>query len=148
MKLADDRVESILARVARWANKRSDISAVALVGSWARGAAHADSDIDLVLLTPDPLRFRQNDRWLSEIDWQAIGSEPTTWRDADYDPVWSRHLQLADGTEIEFGFGPLTWASVDPIDPGTCQVIGDGCRILYDPQGLLQNLVTQVEGGR
>jgi hypothetical protein len=147
VKLTVARVESILAEVARWAHKGNSISAMALVGSWARGAARDDSDIDLVLLTPDPLWFRQNDRWPNEIDWHNIGSEPATWRDADYGPLWSRHLQLADGTEIEFGFGPLTWASVDPIDPGTFQVISDGCRILYDPQGLLEELIKQVEAG-
>ncbi len=142
------RVESIVDQVAHWAAKRCDISAVALVGSWARGAARVDSDIDFVLLTAHPLRFRHDDRWLNEIDWRRFGSTVATWRDADYGIVWSRHLQLADGTEIEFGFGPLSWASVDPIDPGTFQVISDGCRILYDPQGLLTDLVTRVRAGR
>lgn len=139
------RVQSILAEVARWAANRGDISAVALVGSWARGTARDDSDIDLMLLTPDPLLFRQDNRWLNEIDWHSIGSAIAAWRDADYGIVWSRHVQLADNTEIEFGFGPLTWASVDPIDPGTFQVINDGCRILFDPQGLLEELVKQVK---
>lgn len=148
MKMSGDRVESILAEIARWATTRNNIAAVALVGSWVRGTAHADSDIDLVLLTPDPLWFRQNDRWLYEMDWRSIGSTLATWRDADYGIVWSRHLQLADGTEIEFGFGPLAWASVDPIDPGTFQVMSGGCRMLYDPQGLLKGLITQVGGGR
>jgi hypothetical protein len=146
MKLSADRVGSILAEVVRWATRRNNISAVALVGSWARGTARADSDIDLILLSPAPLWFRQNDCWLSEIDWRSIGSTIAAWRDADYGIVWSRHLRLADGTEIEFGFGPLAWASVDPIDPGTFQVIGDGCQILHDPQGLLNDLVTHVIG--
>ena len=147
MKLTVDRVEAILAEVVRWATERSDMSAVALVGSWARGTARADSDIDLVLLTPDPLWFRQNDGWLNEMDWRSIGSTISTWRDADYGIVWSRHLRLVDGIEIEFGFGPLLWASVDPIDPGTARVISDGCRVLYDPKSLLQGLVAQIGGG-
>ena len=148
MALTGDRVESILAEVTRWAAKRKAIVAVALVGSWARGIARADSDIDLVLLTPDTLGFRHDARWLEEIDWASIGSPIATWRDADYGLLWSRHLHLADGTEIELGFAPPAWASVDPIDAGTFQVIAAGCRILYDPQGLLRGLVAQVEGGR
>ena len=140
------RPSAILAQVTRWAANRDDIVAIALVGSWARGTAREDSDVDLVLLTPHPLWFRRTDRWLNQIDWHAIGSQVATWRDADYGVVWSRHLRLADGTEIEFGFGPLTWASVDPVDPGTLQVISDGCRILFDPQGLLEKLVKQVKG--
>jgi hypothetical protein len=147
VKLSRCRVESILTETTRWAASRADIVAVALVGSWARGTARDDSDVDLVLLTLDPLWFRQSDRWLNEIHWGNIGSTVATWRDADYGIVWSRHLQLVDGTEIEFGFGPVTWASVDPVDPGTSQVVSDGCRVLYDPQGLLDELVTQVEAG-
>jgi predicted nucleotidyltransferase len=146
--MTGDSVASILAEITRWAAERGDLHAVALVGSWARGAARADSDIDLVFLTPDPLWFRRNDDWLNEIDWHTIGSTIAAWRDADYGLVWSRHLRLADGTEIEFGFGPLAWASVDPIDPGTFRVISDGCRILYDPQALLQNLIIRVERAR
>jgi hypothetical protein len=148
MKVTEDKVGSVLAEITRWAAERGDLCAVALVGSWARGAARDDSDVDLVLLTADPLWFRQNDGWLNEIDWHSIGSTIATWRDADYGHIWSRHLQLADSTEIEFGFGPLVWASVDPVDAGTFQVISDGCRILYDPHGLLQTLIIQVEGDR
>jgi tRNA nucleotidyltransferase (CCA-adding enzyme) len=148
VELTGGRVEAILEKVCRWATKREDISAVALVGSWARGTAHAGSDIDLVLLTPDPLWFRQNAQWLNDIDWRSIGSMIASWRDANYGIVWSRHLHLADGTEIEFGFGPLAWASMDPIDPGTFQVISDGCRILYDPKGLLKDLISQAGDGR
>jgi 8-oxo-dGTP pyrophosphatase MutT (NUDIX family)/predicted nucleotidyltransferase len=147
-KMTEDRVESILAEITHWAARRGNLCAVALVGSWARGAARDDSDIDLVLLTPDPLWFRQNDGWLDEIDWRSIGSTIARWRDADYGLIWSRHLLLADGTEIEFGFGPLVWASVEPVDAGTFQVIRDGCRILHDPQGMLQTLIIKVERDR
>jgi hypothetical protein len=144
MMATEDRVESILAEITAWAAKRGDLGAVALVGSWARGAARDDSDIDLVLLTLDPLWFRQNDDWLSQLNWHSIGSPIAEWQDADYGIVWSRHLRLVDGIKIELGFGPLAWASVDPIDAGTSRVISDGCRILYDPQNLLQNLLARV----
>jgi predicted nucleotidyltransferase len=144
MMATEDRVESILAVIVAWAAQRGDLWAVALVGSWARGAARDDSDIDLVLLTLDPLWFRQNDDWLSQLNWHSIGSPIAEWQDADYGVVWSRHLRLVDGIKIELGFGPLAWASVDPIDAGTSRVISDGCRILYDPQNLLQNLLARV----
>ena len=34
-----------------------DICGLALVGSWARGTARADSDVDLVVLTSHPDRY-------------------------------------------------------------------------------------------
>jgi 8-oxo-dGTP pyrophosphatase MutT (NUDIX family) len=58
-KMTEDRVESILAGITCWAASRRDLCAVALVGSWARGAARDDSDIDLVLLTQHRLDDRQ-----------------------------------------------------------------------------------------
>jgi hypothetical protein len=148
VKAAHDRVEAILAEITDWAAKRGDPYAVALVGSWARGAAREDSDIDLMFLTPDPLWFRQNAHWLNELDWHRIGTTVAGWRDADYGIVWSRHARLADDTDVEFGFGPLAWASTDPIDPGTFRVIKGGCRILYDPKNLLRDLVTKIDCDR
>jgi hypothetical protein len=139
------QVRVILAEITRWAAESRDICAVALVGSWARGTARPDSDIDLVLLTPDPLRFRHDHGWISEINWESIGASVAYWRDADYGPVLARHLHLTDNTEIELGFSAPDWASVDPLDDGTRQVIRDGCRILFDPQGLLGQLVRHVE---
>lgn len=58
-------------RVAEWARDRDDVRALALVGSWARGAR----------------------------------------------------------------------AATDPVDPGTRRVVGDGLRILHDPDGLLARLL-------
>ena len=52
-------MESLLERAASWASTRGDVAALALVGSWARGAPRADSDVDLVLLTVDPPADRQ-----------------------------------------------------------------------------------------
>lgn len=142
----DDKVQAILAEICHWVSGRGDILAVALVGSWASGAARQDADVDLVLLTSDPLRFRRDHGWITEIAWGNIGAGPAYWRDADYGLVWSCHVHLADGTEIEFGFGSPGWAAIDPVDQGTRQVIRAGCRILFDPQGLLNRLVDSVRG--
>jgi predicted nucleotidyltransferase len=54
------KIESFLAQVKQWAEQQSDIKGVLLVGSYARGAARADSDIDLVILTTSPRRYLDN----------------------------------------------------------------------------------------
>jgi len=136
-------IQPILRQVTRWAAGRDDVAAVALVGSWARDAAKPDSDIDLILLTPAPAAFRPP-AWLAEIEWP---SRPVRWQDEEYGIVWSRRIWLADGMEIEFGFGPLSWAQTNPLDAGTEQVIRDGCRILFDPQGILTRLVAFISQG-
>src|SRR6185436_15676830 len=98
---------------------RSDIVGLALVGSWARGTASADSDIDLILLTPNPDTFRISTAWLTQIDWPKLGLSVQSCRDAKYGVVWSRHVRLSDRMQIEFGFAFPSWTASRPCDAGT-----------------------------
>jgi uncharacterized protein len=140
-----EKIKLILEEVARWATFRAEVAAAALVGSWARGASRIDSDIDLMFLTNSPALFRQDETWINEIQWTNIDAEIDDWEDKDYGVVWSRHVYLNDETEIEFGFGSLSWASLEPVDAGTFRVISDGCQILYDPEYLLRKLIDTVK---
>jgi uncharacterized protein len=147
--LSTESVNLILAEVTQWASRRTDIVAAALVGSWARGAARLDSDIDLMFLAANPASFRQDEKWTNEIQWAVIDAEIDAWEDKDYGVIWSRHLYLNSyldrEIEVEFSFGLPCWASVHPIDAGTLRVVSDGCRILYDPEKLLSNLIDKVQ---
>lgn len=51
----------------------------------------------------------------------------------------------ASGLEVEVGVADLGWAAVDPVDPGTAQVVADGFTVLHDPGGLLEALVAAVD---
>ena len=133
-------IDPILSVVSTWATERDDIVAVALIGSHARGSPSVDSDIDLVVLTPNPNSFRKS-AWLAQIRWASFGRTVATYRDAVYGAVWSRHVTLDDNARVEFSFGAPTWAATSPCDPGTEGVVRAGCRVLYDPQGLLRALV-------
>jgi predicted nucleotidyltransferase len=143
--LNTEKVNSILEEVTQWASHRTDIAAAALVGSWARGAARVDSDIDLMFLAANPASFRQDEKWINEIQWEVVDAEIDSWKDQDYGVIWSRHVYLNKETKIEFGFGFPAWASVNPVDAGTFRVVSDGCRILYDPANLLSKLIDKVK---
>lgn len=138
--MQSEQVAQLLALVTRWAGSRSDVLGLALVGSQARGTAWEDSDIDLLFLVSEPANFRVDNAWLQEIQWPDIGLSVTSWRDTSYGVVWSRHVLLSDGSEVEFSFGAPSWASMTPMDPGTLNVIKNGWRVLLDRQGLLRNL--------
>lgn len=144
-QLKSKKVSSILQKVVEWGKECPEIYALAVVGSWARGTALINSDIDLMLLCSDPSQFRNSREWLEHINWESIGSKVDYWRDADYGVVWSRHIFLQDRTEIEFSFGCPQWASLNPIDPGTFRVINHGCRIYYDAQGLMTELLEKIK---
>lgn len=55
-----------LDKVERWGGRTSDISAILLVGSYARGEAGPDSDIDLVIVAKEPQNYSLNRCWAGE----------------------------------------------------------------------------------
>ena len=132
---SDTEIDRLLAQVLSWAAQRSDIRAVALVGSYAREAASKESDIDLVVLTSRPSDYTTREDWVSEL---GVGDLVQT---KDWGAITERRLRRPDGLDIEIGIGEPTWASVDPVDPGTRKVVTDGMRPLYDPDRLLQRLL-------
>lgn len=144
--MTQTQVEQIVQQVTEWARSHQHILAVALVGSQARGTAHAESDIDLMLLSEQPLLFKASTDWLSEIDWGTLRIRK--WEDITYGAVWSRHVYLhvddAGCVEVELSFGQPSWASIAPIDPGTQHVVRGGCRVLYDADEHLTQLVQFV----
>ncbi len=144
-------IDSILEKVANWAEIRSEILALALVGSYARGEAKPDSDIDLMAIASNPEFFRQNHDWMHQINWESINCKILTFNDAEYGAVWSRHIYLTNlsnqfnNIKLEISFGLPTWASINPIDSGTFNVVSRGCKILYDSQGILTNLMSKID---
>ena len=120
-----------LAEVAAWAESRADVLGLAIVGSHARGSAHPDSDVDLLVLCVNANVLASNNDWVRAFgDTSAIAVE-------QYGIVQAVRVFYVEGLEIEFGLSPLVWADV-PLDPGTMRVASDGMRILYDPEHRLE----------
>ena len=137
-------ITPLLTRFVRWAAAQDDILAVALVGSYARGQARADSDVDLVALTSDPARYRRQAQWVADLRLEHVGLQVASSADEDYGPLWSRRLVLRSGLEVEVGFAAPRWAATEPLDAGTERVVRDGMRVLLDPSGILHQLERAV----
>jgi uncharacterized protein len=137
-------VERIISLSSTWLKSQDDVLGIALVGSYARGAASPSSDIDLVIVCTAPQAYRTDMTWPSQLPWDALGLAIHRMHDQDYGVLWSRHVLLSAGLEVEFGFAPSAWAMYDPIDPGTLQGMRTGHRILYDRDGLLRCLSEYV----
>ena len=133
--------EVVLVReaVQAWAANEPDVVAVGLAGSWARGTARLDSDVDLVVLTEEPARFVGQDDWVE----RAVGRAATVVRTRTWGPLTERRLRLAGGLEVELGFVLPGWAA-EPVDEGTARVVREGFRVLHDPRGILRRLVGAV----
>lgn len=133
-----DEVAALLDHVAEWARSRSDIVAVAVVGSRARGTARGDSDLDLVLLSHDPERYTREESWAQEIGGAQLQGS------AHRGLLFEQRLTTAAGLELDLGIGSPRWASVEPLDAGTARVTREGLRIVYDSEGLLARLRAAV----
>ena len=123
--------QAFIVNVQGWASQQPDIVALALIGSFARGTATSESDIDFVLLTPKWADY------LVDLVWTELFGEVKMTQIEDYGAVKSLRVWYEDGLEVEFSLTEPEWAGL-PIEPGTHQVLNDGFEILYDPAGLLK----------
>ena len=132
-------IAAVCERAVKVAQAAPEAVAAALVGSWARGRARPDSDVDIVLLTDRPEALLLDDRW-----HRHFGSDATLVRTADFGAVQEQRLRLPSGLEVEVCVGRPSWAETAPVDPGTKRVVADGMRALWDPQGRLAALADAV----
>ena len=126
-------VPDLLHQVIAWAKSQPDMKGIALVGSYARGTARPDSDVDLVLLCTSPPTFVDDPAWVHRF------GTVLTCQIEDWGLLTSLRICYRHGLEVEFGLTTPQWAAV-PVDAGTRQVVTDGMCILWDPQGILGRL--------
>ncbi len=111
------------------------MQAVALIGSWARGMAGADSDVDVVIVTNRAELYVSTDDWAATLGMTEL-SEPRAWG-----VLTARRGIAASVVDVEFGITTVAWADVEPLDPGTRRVVSDGMKVIYDPKGILGRLI-------
>lgn len=131
--------DSLVQAIAEWARNDDRISAVALCGSYARGTATADSDIDICLICPEPQQLIDDLSWVARFGTGRVGPIE------NYGPTQSVRVHYEHGLEVEFGIDGLEWAAL-PLDPATAQVFKDGIRILFDPEGQLDRAIRSLTG--
>jgi predicted nucleotidyltransferase len=114
----------------RWATKRKDIRAAALVGSYAREELEKDSDLDLVIIVESPQQY------ITNTEWARVFGKPITKKVEEYGALTSLRVWYESGLEIEYRFTTREWIQ-SPLDQGTKQVIDDGLRVLFEKEVLL-----------
>ena len=132
-------IDGILQKLQEWVAKNNDdVLAVGYIGSWARGTARPDSDLDLIIVTTTP------DKYLETSDWTAFFGVVREVKSEDWGLVQSRRAFYEDDAEIEFGITTKDWTKTNPVDEGTKKVVQDGMAIVYDPQNLLKKILDAV----
>lgn len=129
-------VRELFERAGDWAARKPDVVAIGLAGSWARGDARMDSDVDLILLTTAKQGYFDNEAWMRDLGGLGI------IRTEQWGPTMTeRRFVLPSGLEVEAGIAPPIWAATDPVDPNLPPIVRDGFRILYDPERILSRLL-------
>jgi uncharacterized protein len=131
-------IRKFLQAVTEWASSNAQITGVLLVGSRVRENARPDSDVDLIFIVHDHSNFVSECKWLERFG--TVKSESYE----DWGGVKTRRVFFEEGIEVEFNFAHSSWASINPVDPGTYRVVSDGAKILYDPSLRLQQLLATV----
>lgn len=129
MQSSED-IRDFLNALVVWVSDQSDVQAIALVGSYARGAAREDSDIDLVILTDQPAKY------LDDIQWTERFGSVDKHQTEDYGKLISFRVWYLNGPEVEYGITTPDWAAT-PLDPGTREVILGGMIVLFEREILL-----------
>ncbi len=119
---------AFLENAARWARRQPDVTALVLVGSWARGQNCPDSDIDLMVLTEKQMDYVQDHGFAAHFGLVRSAANE------DWGACQSVRVFYEDGPEVEFGFVKPSWLAL-PLDPGTAGVLRDGYRFLVDKMG-------------
>ena len=128
-----DEVRTLLATLREWAQGRPDVVAVGLAGSWAHGDAKMDSDVDLMLVTEDPRPYLEEDEWVRELGGaRLVGTRR-------WGQMTERRFVTPSGLEVEAGVGLPSW--LDPADEGVRRTVEDGVSVVYDPEGILAELL-------
>lgn len=125
----------LIEKVTHWSRRDARVIAAGLCGSYARGDARPDSDIDFCILTPHPDSLLEDRSWISSLGSDARVVGPVE----DYNLVQSIRAFYGP-TEAEFGITDEAWARL-PLDRETAGVINDGLQILYDPDDCLRRAV-------
>lgn len=132
-------IEVFLQKLKSWSARQSDILAVVLIGSWARGTARTDSDIDIVIISTNPTKLLTEQNWLSE-----LGSIKSITRE-DWGLMQSLRVIYMDGREIEFGITTKQWISEDEIELDTGKILSNGAQIIFDRYNLFASLIPSLK---
>lgn len=138
-----DQADRLISGFSEWARREPSCRALGLIGSWARGEARPDSDLDLIVLAEDLDRWVGSHAWLQRLT-AALDFSPGEPRMERYGAARSWRVMLGASVELELTFVDPSWAALDPIDEGTRLVVLGGLQALVDKDDRLATLQAAI----
>src|SRR5262245_33794325 len=122
------RAACLLSRFLRWAEVRSDIRTILVVGSFARAQAKIGSDVDIRVLTHFPAWYEECPNWVSSFCDVVRLSVVRYPRSVSITVATPYH------PDLEIGIADTSWGQ-GPRDSGISRTIDDGVLVLLDRDG-------------
>jgi hypothetical protein len=135
--------DQIVATFCRWVNAQVPLRALAIVGSWARGDARPDSDLDVLVLTND-MTWATSAEWLRDPKL-GLTEQTITSAQREVHGIARSWRLLLGASEVDLTFADISWANSSPIDCGTWRVLSGGIKVLVDKDGLLKALIESCD---
>lgn len=111
----------------------SYIESVIIVGSYARGTNKENSDLDIVIITPNKSKIVRNQDFVQ--NFGEVYKKQTEY----YGACTSIRVWYKNGQEVEFGIVEPSWIET-PLDTGTNKVLRGGYKIVIDKKDYFENL--------
>ncbi len=127
-------LENFINALGTFSESTPHIDSVIIVGSYARGANKEDSDIDVVIITPNKAEM------VAEQDFVKYFGEIDKKQTEYYGACTSIRVWYKNGPEVEFGIVEPTWIK-QPLDSGTHRVLRNGYKVVSDKNRYFENLV-------
>ncbi len=129
-------IEAINYKLNLLAEKNTDILAVLLVGSYARNKQHEKSDIDIMVITTDEMKYFSDYNWIKQFAETDV-IEKENWGIVNT-------LRFFSGqTEIELNICSTEWITL-PLDTETEKVLRDGYKIIFERNDSLHEIKNTI----
>ena len=114
----------------RWSNKRKDIRALGLTGSYARQDATENSDVDLVIIVDKPADY------LTDISWTRVFGRVIAKRFEGHAYIQTLRVWYENGLEVEYAFTSPEWVRT-AASIGMKRLVEKDLRVLFEKEPIL-----------
>jgi predicted nucleotidyltransferase len=127
------KVDLLLEKFKEWSEQQTHIKGVAVVGSFARGDFHSNSDLDLTIISTNKdltLDIIKNEFNFGNIESSSL---------EEWGILTSIRIFYGNGLEVEYGVVTDQWVK-EPLDEGTKNVVKNGFKVVTEKEDIFYSV--------
>ncbi|WP_100407669.1 nucleotidyltransferase domain-containing protein [Bacillus solitudinis] len=127
------KADLLLENFKEWSEQQTHIKGVAVVGSFARGDFHSNSDVDLTIISSN--KDLTLDIIKNEFNFDNIESSTLE----EWGILTSLRIFYGNGLEVEYGVVTDQWVK-EPLDEGTKNVVKNGFKVVTEKEDIFYSV--------